>query len=566
MTGRRHLLMLLGIVVVPAAIVTALASASPAWAYMTADGSGTAQVGVGTLSPPTKVRVTSAPGSGTTRVTWRRSTPPAGHAPTGYRVTRVRTRDGAKADACGTSASALTRAATCHDRHLADGGYRYVVTAVFRTWTAASRPSSKVSVVRDTIPPATTLTDPDEATGWAHGCPAPGLCGTASDVTGVASVSVAIQQLATGLFWDGSSFDRRSETFVAATGTTRWSLALARPPAGAYTVRVRATDNVGNGNTTPSGPATTFTVEPSVPAAPSITAPAPAGTEMSPSWSFMGAPGGSFRCALTRGASTVSAFAPCTSPRRYALADGDGIYTFRVRQLDGAGEAGPEASSDYTLDTVAPTLVSLRALDTDGNGRLDRVRARFNEPLAASTATGPWTLTDVPGAGSLVSVGTSGQVATLALREGAETAGGQPDSFTVALAAAAGGITDAAGNQASFAAQVPVGRPLRAPDDQPDGDQPEATPTEDGSRGREDPPRSGPQPAGRAEGQAQPAEHDQAGGPGRRDPGRPAQPRPVGRAARPPAPDGPAGAHQQQPGGAEGERHAGPVGQHQDNP
>ena len=55
-----------------------------------------------------------------------------------------------------------------------------------------------------------------------------------------------------------------------------------------------------------------------------IEGPAPAGTEMSPSWSFTGAPGGSFRCALTRGASTVSAFAPCTSPRRSALADGDG--------------------------------------------------------------------------------------------------------------------------------------------------------------------------------------------------------------------------------------------------
>ena len=57
--------------------------------------------------------------------------------------------------------------------------------------------------------------------------------------------------------------------------------------------------------------------------------------------------------------------------------------------------------------------------DIDANGKVDRVIATFSETLAASTDTAPWTLTNVPSAGTLASVSTSGATATLVISEGA---------------------------------------------------------------------------------------------------------------------------------------------------
>src|SRR5207342_960921 len=91
------------------------------------------------------------------------------------------------------------------------------------------------------------------------------------------------------------------------------------------------------------------------------------------------------------------------------------------------------------------------------NGKVDRVLATFSETLAAySAGTAPWTLANVPSGGSLSSVSVATTVATLTIAEGA----GAPDtavgSFTVALASAATGIRDAAGNLSSFAATSPA--------------------------------------------------------------------------------------------------------------
>lgn len=92
--------------------------------------------------------------------------------------------------------------------------------------------------------------------------------------------------------------------------------------------------------------------------------------------------------------------------------------------------------------------------DVDIDGKVDRVLATFSEALASSTLTTPWMLAAVPGGGTLLSVSTSGSVTTLLLTEGAvNTAVG---TFSVALAANASGIRDAAGNQSTFAATAPA--------------------------------------------------------------------------------------------------------------
>lgn len=115
----------------------------------------------------------------------------------------------------------------------------------------------------------------------------------------------------------------------------------------------------------------------------------------------------------------------------------------------------------FAGDTTKPALSSVKMFDDDADGRVDRLLADFDEPLAtcvAPCATG-WSLTDVPSLGSFASatVGTGGNTdkVTIALTEGA----GDPDTavgaFRVALAST-NPIQDRAGNHASFGPVTPL--------------------------------------------------------------------------------------------------------------
>lgn len=126
--------------------------------------------------------------------------------------------------------------------------------------------------------------------------------------------------------------------------------------------------------------------------------------------------------------------------------------------LDGPGNAlsAGVTGQTYTIDRTAPAKTTLQMFDTNGNGKIDRVTATFGETLAASSATAPWTLANAPSGATLASVSTSGTIATLTLTEGAGAADTAVGTFTVALAASATGIRDAAGNQSSFTATAPT--------------------------------------------------------------------------------------------------------------
>jgi hypothetical protein len=108
--------------------------------------------------------------------------------------------------------------------------------------------------VYDNTKPSSTVTFPVAkasytTTSWNAGCPAPGMCGTASDaVAGVQKVEISIRR-GSASYWNGTSFSSPSEVFFPTTGTTAWSFAFPASnfPANAnYTIRVRATDNAGN--------------------------------------------------------------------------------------------------------------------------------------------------------------------------------------------------------------------------------------------------------------------------------------------------------------------------------
>jgi hypothetical protein len=228
MTRRRHLVLL--------GIAAAFAAATAAWAYWTAAGSGAATAGAGTLVAPSGVSASATAGSSTVQLAWTGSQLPDGQPPSGYYATRVRSGDGATAAACGTSPSALTAAAGCTDQNVPDGTYRYVVTAVYRTWTASSGSSNEVTVAGDTTPPTGSITAPAGTVG--------GTVAVTSDSADAGSgVATAQFQLAPhgGAFSDLGAADTTSPYQVSWDTTTVAN--------GQYDLRVTTTDHAGNGAT-----------------------------------------------------------------------------------------------------------------------------------------------------------------------------------------------------------------------------------------------------------------------------------------------------------------------------
>lgn len=93
--------------------------------------------------------------------------------------------------------------------------------------------------------------------------------------------------------------------------------------------------------------------------------------------------------------------------------------------------------------------------DADADGRVDGVIATFSEPLAPSSSTTAWTLTNVPSGGRLRSVSVRDDQAVLVITEGAAAPDTAVGAFTVALAATGDGIQSRSGERASFPATAP---------------------------------------------------------------------------------------------------------------
>lgn len=114
-------------------------------------------------------------------------------------------------------------------------------------------------------------------------------------------------------------------------------------------------------------------------------------------------------------------------------------------------------------DAAPPAVQALTAIDSNANGKVDRVSMSFSEALAPYSAGNTvWTLANVPSAGTLASVGVTSPTVTLTITEGAGAVDTSVGAFTVSLAAGATGIRDAVGNQASFSTAPADGMtPLR---------------------------------------------------------------------------------------------------------
>jgi hypothetical protein len=114
------------------------------------------------------------------------------------------------------------------------------------------------------------------------------------------------------------------------------------------------------------------------------------------------------------------------------------------------------ASAVFTF-VDPPVLQTLQMFDNDLNGKVETVKATFSRTLATYTAgTSPWTVANVPSAGTLSSVSAAGAIATLTFTEGPGTASTAVGSFTIALAQNSGGIRTVNGSLGSFAATAPT--------------------------------------------------------------------------------------------------------------
>jgi hypothetical protein len=229
----------------------------------------------------------------------------------------------------------------------------------------------------------------------------------------------------------------------------------------------RTADAAGNANAASTGTDGTVTYDATAPAV-TLTSPANGATTASTTPVLSGAAGNAAGDSTTvtvtvyAGTGTSGSVQQTLTPTRSAATWtataatlAQGTYTAQATQTDALGNVGTSTANTFVVDTTAPALSTLQMLDTNADGKINQVKATFDETLAPSTATAPWTLTNVPSGGTLGSVSTSGTVATLTLTQGAATADTSVGAFKLALAASAGAISDVAGNQASFAATAP---------------------------------------------------------------------------------------------------------------
>lgn len=470
MKRRRHLFTLTTVGCVVAVAASALA-------FWSASGTGVASGAAASMSAAT----VSVPATATNAVTvtWnvQASLVPAAAANSLITYT-VQRRLGAGVYAAVTSGSCAGAKAfgttTCVDNPPASGTYTYRAVANFNSWSATSADTSAVVVTVDTTAPTVSSitrldTDPTRAATvrWT--------VTLSESVTGVGAGDFTVSQ--------GGTLSGAAVSSVTGSGTSYVVTVSTGTGSGALGLNLVDDDSIsdtagnalggtgaGNGNFTGQ----TYTVDRTAPTVSSIaTAAANPTNATAVSWtvtfseSVTGVDAADFAVARTGTVSASSAISSVTgSGTTYTVTattpSGEGTLGLNFvpngTVLDALTNVATAAftGATYTVDRTAPTRTALEMLDTNANGKVDQIRVTFNETLASSTATAPWTLANVPSGGTLASVSTSGSVATLTLAEGA----GAPDttvgSLTVALAASATGIRDPAGNQASFAAAAPT--------------------------------------------------------------------------------------------------------------
>ncbi|MDQ1059887.1 hypothetical protein QFZ23_003788 [Arthrobacter globiformis] len=173
--------------IVASLLMAALVGAPGASAFWKSVGLGTGSAVTGSLAAPTGVTA-PATNVGAVPVSWTASA--GAIAPTGYYVTRI--TGSATAPACGSSPAALLASASCTDNAVPVGTHSYVVTAVYRSWTAVSLASGNITVVLPASNQLAFTQGPSNATAGAAVSPAVTVTVRSSGLVPVANVPVTL--------------------------------------------------------------------------------------------------------------------------------------------------------------------------------------------------------------------------------------------------------------------------------------------------------------------------------------------------------------------------------------
>ncbi len=271
-------------------------------------------------------------------------------------VTFICSLDGARLRSCGS---------TKGYGGLSDGRHVFLVQARTRSGAVSDAARYAWSVDYEAPQLAVSFAANNATYGsarWQAGC-APngtGLCGTVNAPAGLKSVIVWIQQKGSDKYYNGRGYASKQEVWNNAAVSPKpangkrvvratWFYRLNLPkPDGKYTVRVRATDQIGNINRGKTQKTLSFVINTDGPPTPTITSgPANPTPTTSATLSFTDSGAGvTYQCNLDG-----LGWHPCSSPATYSgLSVGD--HVFQVRAVNNAGDLSNPASYGWT---VVPT-------------------------------------------------------------------------------------------------------------------------------------------------------------------------------------------------------------------
>ena len=468
---RRLVLLAIAVVIACACVAGALAF----WTAASVSGSnGRGDIGsLGTGATPS----TSLAGR-TATVSWAQTMVAGSRlgslAPGGYTVRRYAVSAPGTpitpGSACSGSITGAADPLSCAEASLPTGRWLYTETPAYYLWTGVTSSQSTAVAVAPEAPVSVTLTN-GGGTGNAFVNAANAASLSFDVVLPSSSLASDTVHLSVG---DGSSTVTATAAGIAGGGTRTFTAVNASTLAdGTLTINAWATSSYGDDGPTTSISRTKDTVRPALSTmvtgdtggtagkldtvTVTFSEPLAAYSAGTTPWTLANVPSGGTLSGVAVGGSTATlivaegAGAINTTVGSFTIALATNANGIR----DPAGNLSFFAATAPT-DGIAPVRTAMVMNDVNANGKVDQVAVTFSETLASSTATAPWTLANVPSGGALSSVSTAGAVATLTISEGAGAADTAVGSFTVALAASAGGIRDGSGNQSSFAATAPA--------------------------------------------------------------------------------------------------------------
>ncbi len=392
-------------------------------------------------------------------VSWDQAELTSGGPVQGYRLQRY-PYDSTTPAAMTTTCTGVVNALQCTETGVPPGIWRYTVLPVQGGWSGTESPFGAAVTVGDpslsfssstTIPAASlpavlsgTITNYLSFEGLSFHLDSPtgtSLSGSPANAgaTGATTVAVTIPA--------GTS-DAPHSVFVVGAGGSVASAAVTvvDPPA---LTSLQMFDNDKNGRI--DSVVANFSE--------ALATPYTAGTS---GWTVANAPSGATLASVSvAGTAATLAFTEGTGAADTAV----GSFSVALAATSGGIRDANGHRSSFAAtapaDKAAPALTGggPSMVDANANGKVDRVTLAWSEPIAAySAGLAPWTLANVPSAGTLSSVTatTGGTTTTLTITEGAGAVNTAVGSFTVAMGSSATGIRDAAGNQSSFAARAPA--------------------------------------------------------------------------------------------------------------